>query len=87
MERNVDLPQPEGPETDTYSPRPMSADTSHSARVSSSASSPLKTLVMCSSRMSGMSAPGSPPAAPPLFRVHQAMPQSVAWPFGGERTM
>src|SRR6185503_19012432 len=81
MERNVDFPQPEGPETDTYSPRPMSTDTSHSARVSSSVSSPLNTLVRCSSRMSGMPAPGSPPAALPLFRVHQAMPLSVARSF------
>ena len=26
--RNVDLPQPDGPETETYSPRPMSTVTS-----------------------------------------------------------
>src|SRR6188474_2915043 len=53
MERNVDLPQPDGPETETYSPRLISTVTSDKARVSSSASSLLKTLVMPVSRMIG----------------------------------
>ena len=54
MARNVDLPHPDGPETVTYSPRPMSTVTSDSARVSSSPS-PLNVLVTPSSRISGKS--------------------------------
>jgi len=52
MDSSVDLPHPEGPETDRYSPRVMSSETSSSARVSSSAS-PSKTRLTRSSRMSG----------------------------------
>src|SRR4029453_3770890 len=50
--RNVDFPQPEGPETETYSPRPMSTVTSRRAHVSSSAS-PLNTLLTPCRRMRG----------------------------------
>ena len=57
IERNVDLPHPDGPETETYSPRAMSTVTSSSARVSSSAS-PFEDSLTCSSRMTGMSGPG-----------------------------
>ena len=53
IDRNVDLPQPDGPDTATYSPRAMSTVTSSRARVSSSAS-PLNTRLTCSSRMTGM---------------------------------
>jgi hypothetical protein len=53
IDRNVDFPQPDGPETDTYSPRLISSVTSDSARVSSSAASPLKTFVIPWRRTSG----------------------------------
>src|SRR3954471_20129481 len=55
IDRNVDLPQPDGPETETYSPRSMSIVTPSSARVSpSSAPAPaLNTLLTPSKRMSG----------------------------------
>src|SRR6267143_6486112 len=73
MARNVDLPHPDGPDTDRYSPRSMSSVTSLSAQVSSSAS-PLKTLLIPSSRISGMSVPAfesSAGAVDVLF--HQAI--------------
>src|SRR5262245_12107567 len=51
MESRVDLPHPDGPETETYSPTLMSTDTPSSARVSSP--SARKTLLTLSSRISG----------------------------------
>src|SRR6187399_161413 len=51
IDRNVDLPHPDGPETETYSPRAISRDTESSARVSSP--SLRNTLLTLSRRIKG----------------------------------
>src|SRR5215831_6881442 len=70
MERNVDLPQPDGPDTDRYSPRSMSSVRSFSAQVSSF-ESVLKILVIPSRRTSGIcESPLDSPAAVDFLRHH-----------------
>src|SRR5215510_14652696 len=72
IDRNVDLPQPDGPDTDTYSPRSMSTVTFRSATAGSSAS-PSNTLVMPSRRIKGIGPAVAAFAADFESRFHQAM--------------
>src|SRR3954451_1510565 len=82
MERNVDFPQPDGPEITTYSPRSISSVTLSRARVSSSAS-PLKVFVMPSKRMSGRF--GSAAVSAGLLCFHQAIRSPSGMPLRAGR--
>src|SRR5205814_6455903 len=82
IDSSVDLPQPDGPETEMYSPRSMSRVTSSSARVSSSAS-PLNTLLTPSSRISGRF--GSASSRGRTSRFHQANRPSAGLDVNGRR--
>src|SRR5262245_57186434 len=70
IDRNVDLPQPDGPDTDTYSPRSISTVTFRSATAGSSAS-PSKVLVTPSRRMSGIRVDADASVAVLDSRFHQ----------------
>src|SRR6478735_9503662 len=72
MDRNVDFPQPDGPDTDTYWPRSMSTVTSRKATAGSSAS-PSKVRVTPSSRISGRSAAGAVSDVDRASRFHHPM--------------
>ena len=76
----MDLPHPDGPDTETYSPRAIEIDTESRALISSSAS-PRYTLLTFSSRITGAfgSTATSPGAGSERLR-HQDIPLPFVQP-------